>query len=378
MPRMRVCVLLPALDAFKGGNHLPLLAACDAEFLVVCGKAKLDGALPTNIRVETLDVPLGSYYGGSMDARFAAALLRRHPPHDPFWKKFDVIHINQALHPSLLRLETSGVPVLYAVHHPVTADREVAIAESRTNPFAQLLWRWRYRRLCAWQKTLCRAAPHILTVSETVKKRLAADYGADRARITVVPNGVDGEEFHPPKTAPAFDVVAVGSFLHPRKGFPYLLAAYRALAAQHVRIADVGRRTQAQAAALGAIPGVTVHGTVPHDQLVVLLRSSSVLLSTALYEGFGLSLIEALACGHPAVAFGGGAVPEVLGAIDPSLVVPPRDTAALVARAREFLALPAAERARHAKQYRDAVLKRFGLAGAAKDLLRLYEGLAAR
>ena len=371
---MRVCVLLPALDAFKGGNHLPLLEACDADFTVVCGKAKLDGSLPENISVEPLGAHLGSYYGGFADARFAAELLRRHPPASLFWKDFDILHINQAMHPSLLQLMATGKPLLYAVHHPVTADREVAVAES--GALGRLLWRAKYARLSAWQKKLCRTAPHLLTVSETVKARLAAEYGADPARIHVVYNGVDGKEFHPPTKAADVDIIAVGSFLHPRKGFPYLLEAYKSFAKNGRRIADVGRRSPAQAAALRAVPGVTVHGVIPHEELVDLVRHSSVLISTSLYEGFGLSLIESLACGHPAVAFGAGAVPEVLGMVDGSLIVPARDTVALVARAEALLARSSEETASDAKRYRAAVLDHFALEKAAKALQAVYAGIS--
>ncbi len=184
--------------------------------------------------------------------------------------------------------------------------------------------------------------PNVMTVSETVRQRLHADYGCNVERVHIVPNGVDGGIFHPMDSAD-FDVCAVGSFLHPRKGFRYLLEAYRELSASAaesrgspLRIADVGRRSAEQVAALQAIPNVKIHGTVPHERLVSIIRRSKVLISTSLYEGFGLSLIEALACGRPVVAFDSGAVREVLQPIEERLVVPRRDVAAMVERVREF------------------------------------------
>lgn len=372
---MRVCVLATQLDGFKGGNHLPLFGALkDVDFAVITGKAKMDGSAPKNVEVISLNAPLGSYYFGRADDDFANALLKKHPPTDAFWKQFDVLHLNQTLSPKLLALKESGVPLLYAVHHPVTADKKVAVEE--TGFVKKILWTARYARLIRWQRELCRAAPHILTVSQTVKHRLIADYDADGGKISVVPNGVNGKEFHPSEESPVADVIAVGSFVHPRKGFPYLIEAYRALAARGYRIADVGRRSGDQANALRKMKSVTVHGPVSHEKLVELMRRSSVLLSTSLYEGFGISLIESLACGHPAFAFGAGAVPEVLKPIDPTLTVPVRDVDELVKRTSTYLELSEQERAEKGRELRMDVLKRYALGNAAELLGALYCGLS--
>ena len=330
---MRVCVLMPALDVFKGGNHLPLLAALkDVRFTIVTNRVKpRDIELPANVEVQTLGERIGPYYYGIADYLYARALLRRHPPRDVFWKQFDVIHINQAMGPALSRLRETGVPVCFFIHHPVSADRTIVLEES--SGFERLRWRLKYAFLVRWQKRLCRAFPHIVTVSHTAADRIARDYGCERSKVHVVPNGVDTEVFAPGDLSQSeFDVTALGAFVHPRKGFRYLLEVYRALSAHGLRIADAVRRSPEQMQALRAIPGVQVLGTVPEERLLSLLRQSSVLVSTSLYEGFGLSLVEALACGRPAVAFDGGAVREVLEPIDPSLVVALRDTGALADR----------------------------------------------
>lgn len=371
---MRVCVLTPFLDVFKGGNHLPLFRALpEIEFTVLTNTVLPAGApLPKNVHVIELKEHLGSYYFGCADRRFAIEVLRQYPVTDPFWKQFDLLHLNQTLSPRFRRLTETGAPVLYAVHHPVTADREVALAE--TSGFEKFLWRAKYFFLVRWQKTLCRTLPRIMTVSETVRDRLVQDYGCDSRNISIVPNGVDGERFAFAGDQPCdFDVVAVGSFLHPRKGFPYLLKVYRELAKDGLRIADVGKRTHEQRALLRDIPGITVFDTVSDEEIVSIIRRSACLLSTSLYEGFGLSLIEALACGRPAFAFDAGAVKEVLSPIDPSLVVPLRDCHSLVSRVRAFLKLTPAERAEQGRRYREAVLRMYPLTRSAEKLRELYE-----
>lgn len=373
---MHVCVLMPVLDTFKGGNHLPLLGACPSvQFTVLTNRTKPQNpVLPPNVRVLTLPARIGSYYGGFADALFAQSVLRTYPPRHAFWTQFDVIHLNQTFGPALRRLRETGRPVCLLIHHPVTVDRALAMQESRWP--VTLLWRLKYVLLWRWQRALCRSGIAVVTVSRTAAERIASDYGLDVSGIRVVPNGIEGGGA--PSVSPAkteFDVIAIGSFLHPRKGFPYLLKVYQSLSAAGYRLADVGRRSEQQKAQLSHIPHLRVFGTVGQEELLSLLGRSSALVSTALYEGFGLSLIEALAHGRPAFAFGGGAVEEVLSPIDPRLVSPLRDTAELVRRVQEFLRLPEAQRRERGENYRHAVLDRYSLVRSGQALQEFYDVL---
>ncbi|MSR86581.1 glycosyltransferase [Candidatus Peribacteria bacterium] len=375
---MRVCLLTPVLDAFKGGNHLPLLAALpDVQFTILTSRTKPKSPdLPKNVTVETLNARIGPYYYGCADWMFARAVMHRYPPHHAFWKQFDAIHINQTMGPALLRLKESGVPVLFLIHHPVSADRAVALEES--SGFEKLRWRMKYALLTRFQARMCRGVRCIATVSNTSAQRIARDYACDVFSIHIVPNGVNPDIFTPGDLGNSeFDVTAVGSFVHPRKGFRYLVDAYRLLSKKGMKIADVGRRSAQQNAILKGIPGVTAFGTVEEDQLVSIMQRSATLLSTSLYEGFGLSLIEALACGRPAFAFDAGAVRDVLSPIDPGFVAPLRDTQELVNRVCRFLALPPAMRAAEGKRYREAVTRLYPLSASAQCLMRLYGQLIA-
>jgi glycosyltransferase involved in cell wall biosynthesis len=375
---MRVCVVVPVLDTFKGGNHLPLLAALpDVHFTIVTNRVKKDAgdALPSNVSVEVIPGRLGPYYYGIADLRFAALTLKKFPPEHAFWKQFHVIHLNQVLGVGFSALQKSTVPVLYAVHHPVTADREIAIAAS--HGWERLRWRCRYFLPIVAQRRLCRNIANVMTVSSTVRDRITEDYHCSGDRVHVVPNGVDENVFMPSDRIPTFDVIALGSFLHPRKGFPYLLDTYKRLAAAGLKIADVGRRSQLQQDALRSIPQVKSFGTVDHHTLLELMSSSSVLISTALYEGFGLSLIEALASGHPAFAFKGGAVAEVLDPIDPTLVVPLRDTEQLAKNVITFLKCSSEERRRRGALYRARTIERYSMSIAASKLRALYTQLSS-
>ncbi len=376
---MKVCVLAPAFDAFKGGNHLPLLRALPGvDVTILTGKVKPDSPdLPPNVRIERLPpYRSGPYYFGMADRAYAKAVLVAYPPDHDFWKGFDVIHLNQTMGPALLRLRETGKPILSLIHHPVSVDAALAIAES--SGLGRIAWWLRYALLRRWQGRLCRELPLTVTVSETSAQRIADDYGCPREKIVVVQNGVDGGVFAPADPATTeFDAIAVGSLMHPRKGFRYLLEAYRVLGTRGYRIADVGRRSDAQRRLLSEIPNLRAFGTVEEGELLSLMRRSAVLLSASLYEGFGLSLIEALACGRPAFAFDAGATGEVLRPIDPGLLVPIRDGAALADKAIEFLALPEEERREKGKRYREAVLALYPLSRSAEALGSLYGAIVA-
>ncbi len=331
-----------------------------------------DAVLPANINVIELPGRSGPYYYGSADFLFASRVLGRYPAHDPFWKDFDVIHINQCLGLPFTRLTDSSVPILSLIHHPASVDRRIAIRES--HGLGRLQWSARYASLVFMQKKLTQKFPHIATVSRASAEDIARDYEIPPEKISIIPNGIDGSLFASAvDETPEFDAIAIGSFVHPRKGFPYMLETYRKLAEKGCRIADVGRRTEEQLHALKKIAGVKVYGSVPHEVLTMVLRKSSVLLSTALYEGFGLTLIEALAMGRPAFAFEGGGVREVLDPIDPSLVVASRRSDLLVDRVMQFLALPDVERRSKGSQYRTRVLDLYGIEKSASALKNVYE-----
>ena len=194
------------------------------------------------------------------------------------------------------------------------------------------------------------AATRLLTVSETSRRQLVAAYGVDPARVLVAHNGVD-LHLHRPGLLGAADVVAraggdpsrpyvlfVGT-VHPRKNLAVLRQAMAELAAAgqpHALVLVAGpapdRTDSAALAAAATLPiaGRPVVNLAPlgdHDLARVLCGASALCLPS-LMEGFGLPVLEAMACATPVVVSDRGALPEVVG--DAGVVVEP--TAAAVAR----------------------------------------------
>ncbi len=185
---------------------------------------------------------------------------------------------------------------------------------------------------------LLRRAEALVTPSAATARDCVRLAGCDAARITVVPHGVD--PLYAP--APADEVAALRAHLglaadepyllsvgvfDPRKRLSLLLAAAARLCAAHpslrlVLAGDQGDYTQPvrDAVARAGLAGRALHaGFVPQESMAALYSGAACLLLTSAYEGFGLPVLEAMACGCPVAACANSAIPEVAG--DAALLV---------------------------------------------------------
>jgi len=98
---------------------------------------------------------------------------------------------------------------------------------------------------------------------------------------------------------------------------------------------EPGYREKVRAAAGAAWERVLETGSVPDAEMPIYFALAELLTLPSLLEGFGLPALEAMACGTPVIATTAGALPEVVGPC--GILVPPRDTPALVAAIRALL-----------------------------------------
>ncbi|MDQ1430983.1 MAG: hypothetical protein QOF40_1585, partial [Actinomycetota bacterium] len=182
-----------------------------------------------------------------------------------------------------------------------------------------------------------RALPALLTVSTSSYDDIVRDFQVDRARLTVVPVGVETDVFVPP-TLPRVPgrIVATTSADIPMKGLVPLLEAVAKLRTERdVELVVVGKPKEggpavAAIARLGIEDAVRFVSGVAETDLVELFGSAQVAVVPSLYEGFSLPAVEAMACATPLVATTGGALPEVVGPDGlAALHVPPGDADAL-------------------------------------------------
>jgi glycosyltransferase involved in cell wall biosynthesis len=164
-----------------------------------------------------------------------------------------------------------------------------------------------------------RSADAVIAVSEFTRSELERVLGVPRERVRVVPNGVD-PVFAPEGPAAGGDYVLAVGTLEPRKN---LAVAVEAAALAGVELRVVGARGWGGVEAPGWV------GRPADDELAALLRGARCLVFPSLYEGFGLPVLEAMACGTPVVTARGGATEEV--AEGAAVLVDARDPAAVAA-----------------------------------------------
>jgi glycosyltransferase involved in cell wall biosynthesis len=153
-----------------------------------------------------------------------------------------------------------------------------------------------------------RRADHLLAVSERTKSDVVRLYGVAEGKVTVTPNGVD-PSFTPGGTHDGY-VLFVGA-IHRRKN---PLAALDAARAVGLPLVVAGPEIEPELGRALRDGGADLHGYVSRDELGELYRGAAVLVLPSRFEGFGLPVLEAMACGTPVViAAGEPALREVAG-----------------------------------------------------------------
>ncbi len=231
--------------------------------------------------------------------------------------EFDIAHDNQVIGYGMLDIEAMGLPLITTIHHPITFDRRVDIAAATTIRKKLSLRRW-YGFL-RMQGNVARKLKRILTVSDSSKRDIAADFGVEPDRIEVIPLGVD-EVFVPPTTPRVPGrLLAMASADSPMKGIATLLESVAKLSTERdlelvlVCKPQAGGRTEKLINDLGIADRVSfVHG-ISDAELVALMGSAEIACVPSLYEGFSLPTAELMACETPLVVSRAGAIPEVVG-----------------------------------------------------------------
>lgn len=192
------------------------------------------------------------------------------------------------------------------------------------------------------------SARHILCVSQNVKDLAVAQYGVDPDRLSVVHNGV-GSHFRPVPAEAASAVLARLGLTPPyvfcaarfekRKNLDGVLRAFARFrkAGGDPRLSLVlagdmrweGARLAALIAELGLEGAVRLPGYIANTDLPAVYSQALFFAYPSLWEGFGIPVLEAMACGAPVLSSSTTSIPEVAG--DAALLVDPASDAALAA-----------------------------------------------
>ncbi len=250
-----------------------------------------------------------------------------------------------------------------------------------------------HKRLNRWYLNLtlplyCRRAKHIIAVSECTRRDLAAAYRLPPAKITVVSEAA-APHFcpQPPEMVAAVRAryglperyLIFVSTIEPRKNLARLLTAFEALRADGLSdgLVIVGRRGWlyddffARLERSPARDRVIFPGYVPDADLPPLYAGAQACVFPSLYEGFGLPVLEAMACGTPVATSSTSSIPEVGG--DAALYFDPADVEQITETTRRLLRDPALGEEMRARGLAQAA--RFSWARAARETRAVYDAV---
>ncbi|MHB9002816.1 MAG: glycosyltransferase family 4 protein [Coriobacteriia bacterium] len=206
---------------------------------------------------------------------------------------------------------------------------------------------------------ILRVSDHIVCASQATADDAIARNPRVRDSITVVPLGVDATTFRrldEPSTAATLERLGVrGDYLlsldvfNPRKNFANVVRAFSALPAEERRgliLVGIGRRRETAAdagpreiaAAHGVADALLLLDDVGFDDLVALYSGAFALVYPSVYEGFGMPVLEAMACGCPVITSDRSSLPQVAG--DAALLADPDSSDAIASAIRSLIADP--------------------------------------
>ena len=250
---------------------------------------------------------------------------------------FDLVHDNQCLGWDILKIEKL-IPTIVTLHHPITKDRELEMSHAPS--------RWKRRSVGRWysfvdmQGKVASKMPRIVVVSENSITDINKDMGVSRDRMRLVPVGVDPDLFKPqPHIArQPGRLITTASADVALKGLSYLLEAMAVLRKDRdIRLTIIGKPRPGHSMdlidSLGLRPHIDFVSGVTDERIVELYAEAELAVVPSLYEGFSLPAIEAMSTGICLVATDGGALPEVTGTHNETVLQCPAANAEALAAA---------------------------------------------
>lgn len=255
---------------------------------------------------------------------------------------FDLVHDNQCLGYGILKIEKK-IPTIVTLHHPITKDRKLEMEHTKTWFKRRAISRW--YSFVNMQGKVASKMPRVVVVSENSIADIHTDMKVSLDRMKLVPVGVDPDLFTPLPhiSRKPGHLITTASADVALKGLSYLLEALAKIRTERdVHLTIIGRPREGANAdlirKLSLTDCITHVSGVSDERIVELYAESELAVVPSLYEGFSLPAIEAMSTGICLVATTGGALPEVTGADnDTVLSCPAGDAEALAASIRRGL-----------------------------------------
>lgn len=257
----------------------------------------------------------------------------------------DVIDSHFALYAALPILLSRRLRALPAVVHFQGPWADENVAHGDRSKLRRLLRR-------ALERSVYRRADRVVVLSSAFRRILVERYAVLPWRVRVEPPGVDLARFTPGDHAAARERLGLSKSdfiavcvrrLVPRMGLDTLIDAWAEAylggelpTSARLLVAGEGplaAELEERAARAGVQDRVRLLGHIDDEALVDLYRAADVgIVPTRSFEGYGLVVIEAAACGTPTIVSRSGGLPEAVAGLDQTLAVPAGDASALAAR----------------------------------------------
>lgn len=181
----------------------------------------------------------------------------------------------------------------------------------------------------------------LVVAASSFTVRTLVEQGVPAGKICVNPYGVDAGAFKRKEATVHHPLrfVYVGA-ITASKGIPVLLEAWKRLQLKKAELWLVGPIPAQVRALLPSLPGLKIFGALPHQEIPGILQQCDVFLFPSFFEGFGLVILEAMACGLPVVATTSTAGPDLYPAGEGGWIVEPGDLNALMVVMEECLVDP--------------------------------------
>jgi glycosyltransferase involved in cell wall biosynthesis len=323
-----------------------------------------------------------------VDRKSRSLFLRLKKYYERFWhfpqqvqqQEADIFHIIDPSEAHITYwLKKKNKPVVVTCHDLVNFYCRDNLQGSVELPFIS-------RRMWLYAVKGMKCANHIVAVSSMTAKDTTQILDIEPARISIIPNAVDAA-FHPLPTEQAislrqkYDISSetvcllnVGSN-HPRKNLSTILKVVETLRQRGLSIhlwkvgADFTDEQKVFIQNQGLENSISYLGKPDKSTLIQIYNAADMLLAPSLHEGFGITLLEAMACGIPVITSKVSAMPEVVG--NAGVLVDPMDHQAI---AEEVIHLH-----KHPDAYQELVNKGYARAKlftwekTAEQIAEIYE-----
>jgi glycosyltransferase involved in cell wall biosynthesis len=188
----------------------------------------------------------------------------------------------------------------------------------------------------------CKRAQKVVAISEYTRQDVIRQYGIAPEKVAVVHPGLDPAfsqhsdnaiaDFRQRKGLPERFILYLGT-IEPRKNLSTLITAYARLRPEGIKLVCAGGRGWMYEDVFNTVNELRLQrdvifpGYVPREELPLLYSAAEAFVYPSSFEGFGLPVLEALACGVPTITTNASSLPEVAG--NAALLVEPENSEAL-------------------------------------------------